>query len=198
MEAGIGFATHSGWAVSVTAGLDDAGHLRVVDRRRVELIAGDLPRQAYHEAAGLALDAAEELVARVDASIVAYARAVLRAAREGGAGVSIAGVAVLGEPREIPRVQIVLASHARMHACEGEQYRRGIVEAANELAVPALRIGPAQLARIERMLGWDVERTQRELATVRSVIGPPWQTDHKQAALAALGVLTLDREADEE
>jgi hypothetical protein len=191
MEAGVGFATHSGWAVSVTAGLDDAGHLRVVDRRRVELITDDLPRQAYHAAAGLGLDAAEELVAQVDASILVYARTALAAVREAGAGVSIAGVAVLGEPREIPGVQVVLASHARMHASEGEQYRRGIVEAANELGVPALRIGPAQLGRIEHVLRWDVERTRRELVAVRTDIGPPWQNDHKQAALAALGVLTV-------
>jgi hypothetical protein len=198
MEVGVGFASHSGWAVSVTAGLDAGGHLCVVDRRRVELMADDLPRQAYHEAAGLALDAAEELVARVDAAILEHARAVLAAVQDAGAGISIAGVAVLGEPREIPRVQVVLASHTRMHACEGEQYRRGIIEAANELGVPALRIGPAQLARIERVLGWDGERTQRELAAVRSVIGPPWQTDHKQAAVAALGVLMLDGEVDKE
>jgi hypothetical protein len=28
VEAGVGFSTHSGWAVAVTAGIDDAGHLR--------------------------------------------------------------------------------------------------------------------------------------------------------------------------
>jgi hypothetical protein len=190
MDAAVGFASHSGWAVSVTAHLDEAGHLRVLDRRRVELIAVDLPRQAYHAAAGLELDAAEQLVAQVDASILVHAREALTAVRAAGGGASIVGVAVIGEPREIPRVQVVLASHARMHASEGEQYRRGIIEAANELGVPALRVGPAQLARIERVLGWDAERTARELAAVRADIGPPWQADHKQAAMAALGALT--------
>ena len=70
------------------------------------------------------------------------------------------------------------------------------VARGNRLVVKDVKAGPAQLARTEGVLEWDVERTQRELAAVRTVIGPPWQTDHKQAALAALGVLTLDREVD--
>ena len=66
------------------------------------------------------------------------------------------GVAVVGQPREIPGVAVVLASHARMHACEGEQYRRGIVEAANDLGLPVLRIGPDELtARTTELLELD-------------------------------------------
>src|SRR5262245_53826234 len=129
MQAAVGFATHSGWAVAVTAGVDDDGHLHVVDRRRVTLIDDDVPRQAYHAAKDLDADAAEALVARVDASIVHRARAVLReiVAHTSGAstsgastsgastsGASMVGVAVVGEPREIPEVAVVLASHARM------------------------------------------------------------------------------------
>jgi hypothetical protein len=98
---------------------------------------------------------------------------------------------VVGEPREIPAVAVVLASHARMHASEGEQYRRGIVEATNELGVPAMRVGPAERARVTKILDWDPERTDRELAAVRAEIGPPWQNDHKQAAMAALAAAYL-------
>ena len=53
MQAAVGFSTHSGWAVAVTAGVGDDGHLAVVDRRRVTLISDDLPRMAYHAAAEL-------------------------------------------------------------------------------------------------------------------------------------------------
>ena len=70
---------------------------------------------------------------------------------------AIVGVAVVGRPRDIPGVAVVLASHAGMHACEGEQYRRGIVEAANDLGLPVLRIGPDQLGTArttEQLLEW--------------------------------------------
>jgi hypothetical protein len=189
VEAAVGFATHSGWAVAVTAGVGDDGHLAVVDRRRVTLLGDDLPRMAYHAAAELDADAAERLVASVDASIADYARDVV-VELVAAADVAVAGVAVVGRPREIPSVAVVLASHARMHASEGEQYRRGIVEAANDLGLPVLRIGPDELtARTTELLGWTPERTEQELAAVRAALGAPWQTDHKQAALAALALL---------
>ena len=189
MQAAVGFSTHSGWAVAVTAGVGDDGHLAVIDRRRVTLLGDDLPRMAYHAAAELDADAAERLVASVEASIADHARDVvgeLVAAPD----VAVEGIAVVGRPREIPAVAVVLASHARMHACEGEQYRRGIVEAANDLGLPVLRIGPDELtARTTELLEWTPERTEQELAAVRVALGAPWQTDHKQAALAALTLL---------
>jgi hypothetical protein len=190
MEAAVGVATHSGWAVAVTAGLDEDGRLAVLDRCKVTLIDEDLPRMAYHAAADLDPAAADRLVASVDASIVECSRAVLRDLVASGGSASVTGVAVIGEPRHIPSVPEVLASHARMHASEGEQYRRGIVEAANDLELPVLRIGADALSsRVTDVLGWTAERTERELAAVRATLGPPWQADHKQAALAALVVL---------
>ena len=189
MQAAVGFSTHSGWAVAVTAGVGDDGHLAVVDRRRVTLISDDLPRMAYHAAAELDADAAEQLVASVEASIADHARAVV-GELVSAPDVAVEGIAVVGQPREIPGVAVVLASHARMHACEGEQYRRGIVEAANDLGLPVLRIGPDELtARTTELLQWTPDRTGQELAAVRTALGAPWQTDHKQAALAALTLL---------
>jgi hypothetical protein len=173
----------------VTAGVGDDGHLAVIDRRRVTLLGDDLPRMAYHAAAELDADAAERLVASVDASIADHARAVVGELAS-APDVAVEGVAVVGQPREIPGVAVVLASHARMHASEGEQYRRGVVEAANDLGLPVLRIGPDELtARTTELLGWTPERTEQELAAVRVALGAPWQTDHKQAALAALALL---------
>ncbi len=187
MEVVVGVSTHSGWAIAVTAGLDDGGHLRVVDRRRVELIDADVPRQAYHAAANLSPAAADALVARVDQSIAACARAELSAIVDASPGSRVVGVAVVGDPRDIPDVATVLASHARMHASEGEQYRRGVTEAAGRLGLPALRIGPAVLAgHVTDRLGWPTARIAQELAAVRAELGPPWQRDHKDAALAAL------------
>jgi hypothetical protein len=189
VQAAVGFSTHSGWAVAVTAGVGDDGHLAVVDRRRVTLIGDDMPRMAYHAAAELDADAAERLVASVEASISDHARAVVGELAS-APDVAVEGIAVVGQQREIPGVAVVLASHARMHACEGEQYRRGLVEAANDLGLPVLRIGPDELtARTTELLEWTAERTEQELAAARVALGAPWRMDHKQAALAALTLL---------
>jgi hypothetical protein len=194
VQAAVGFSTHSGWAVAVTAGVGDDGHLHVVDRRRVTLIDDDVPRQAYHAAKALDPDAAEALVARVEASIVARAHATLGELIAHAGDGPVIGVAVVGEPRAIPEVAVVLASHARMHACEGEQYRRGITEAADDLGLAVLRLGPAVLApRVTELLGWTPEAMQQELAAVRAALGPPWQSDHKEAALAAVAMVARSR-----
>ena len=190
MEAAVGFSTHSGWAVAINCGFDDAGHLRVTDRRRVELVDDNLPRQAYHAAAGLAVPAADAVVNRVDASILARARSALEEILASSDDLTVVRVAVVGEPRDIPDVATVLASHALMHACEGEQYRRGIVDAARGIGLPTLRIAPTELTtRLNAIIGWTPARTESELAAVRAEIGPPWQKDHKTAAMAALAAL---------
>ena len=190
MQAAVGFSTHSGWAVAVTAGVGDDGHLAVVDRRRVTLIGDDLPRMAYHTAAELDADAAEQLVASVEASIADHARAVV-GELVSAPDVAVKGIAVVGQPREIPGVAVVLASHApRCTRARASGTRRGIVEAANDLGLPVLRIGPDELtARTTELLQWTPDRTGQELAAVRTALGAPWQTDHKQAALAALTLL---------
>src|SRR5688572_8384663 len=43
-SATIGVADHSGWAVMITVGGDGA----LLDRRRVELVAEDLPKHPHH------------------------------------------------------------------------------------------------------------------------------------------------------
>jgi hypothetical protein len=176
--------------VAINCGLDEAGHLGVADRRRVELVDDDLPGQAYHAAVGLTPPEADAVVNRVDASILARAQHALAEILSSSQDLTVVGVAVVGEPRDIPDVATVLASHALMHACEGEQYRRGIVDAADGIGLPTLRIAPTELpARLNATIGWTPARTERELAAVRAEIGPPWRKDHKTAAMAALAAL---------
>ena len=191
LEVAAGFATHSGWAVAVVVGLADA-HLQVHDRRRVELVAPDLPRQAYHAAADLPASDGVEVVAAVDRSIAEHARRVLAAVRADlDRGLSLVAVGVVGRPRDIPDVATVLASHALMHASEGEQYRRGLAEAGDELALPVLRADPAGLEQAAAdAIGWGSSHLADEHTHLRSTLGPPWQRDHRHATAAALLALT--------
>jgi hypothetical protein len=190
-----GFATHSGWATAVVAGLVE-GHLHVHDRRRVELVSADLPRQAYHAAADLPAEEAADVVAAVDRSIAEHARAALTMIRAAVGDAprkeaSLVAVGVVGLAREIPDVPTVLASHALMHASEGEQYRRGLAEAAARLGLPVSRTDPKQVeADMAGAVGWSPSRLADEHARIRSALGPPWQKDHKEATAAALVALT--------
>ena len=183
----VGFAAHSGWAMAVVVGLVD-GHLRVYDRRRVELISPDLPRQAYHAAADLPAGEGRALVAIVDRSIAEHALDALSAIQTSVSEYSsLAAVGLVGHEREIPEMTAVLASHSLMHASEGEQYRRGLSKVAVELHLPVYRMGAERLGPdIAGLVGWSSARLADEHAQVRAAIGPPWQKDHKDASAAAL------------
>jgi hypothetical protein len=190
VDLALGFATHSGWAVAVVVGLVD-GHLRVYDRRRVELVSPDLPRQAYHAVAELPADEAGHLVAAVDASIMDRSIEAISTIRDSVSDGAVVVVGVVGPAREIPDLATVLASHALMHASEGEQYRRGVSTAADQLGLPVWRTESRLLtANIEDAVGWSPTRLADEHAQIRAVLGPPWRKDHKEAAATAVIALS--------
>jgi hypothetical protein len=174
----VGFSTHSGWAVAITCSLGAGGRLAVLDRRRAQLIGAGLPRQPYHAAEGLSPEEGDAIVSEVTTAIAESSRAFL----DELAGLSITAVAVVGRPREVPDVATVLASHARMHATEGELYRQGLVEAADALGLAAHRCDPDALPNPADF--------EAEWKAVRAVLGPPWAKDHKLAYLAARASLT--------
>jgi hypothetical protein len=195
VEVAAGFATHSGWAVGVVVGVVD-GRLQVCDRRRVELISPELPRQAYHAAVDLPAEQARRLVAAVDASIAECSAQALAVLREAASDAVVAAVGVVGAPRTIPDVAEVLASHALMHASEGEQYRSALSAAAAELGLPVRRVDARQLAAdVAHLPGWTASRLDDEHRRLRAVLGAPWQKDHKQAAEVALLALHPNQEA---
>jgi hypothetical protein len=186
VDVAVGFATHSGWAIAVAVGLVD-DHLQVYDRRRVELVAPDLPRQAYHAVADLPIEEARRIVARVDASILARSVDALSVIGEALGDHTVAAVGMVGPPRDIPDVETVLASHALMHASEGEQYRRAIAQAAAQLGLPVRRTDPRHLTSlVADTLSWSPDRLAAEQTQIRTTLGPPWQRDHKQATTSAL------------
>jgi hypothetical protein len=187
MRTAVGFSTHSGWAIAVVVALDGTA-VEVLDRHRVELIDQDTPRQAFHAAAGLPHDEAAALVEEVEAAIERGAGAVLDELL--AATPTLASVGIVGAPRDIPDVSTVLASHARMHASEGEQYRRALADVATARGLPVWR-GPSDAlhAAASTTTGWSASCLRDAVAAVRVALGPPWRQDHKQAMLAALASL---------
>jgi hypothetical protein len=88
----IGISDHGGWAVFVTV----AGDGTLLDRRRVELVDGDLPKIPHHsEGQALPLDEAVALVERVRLSAERHAKLCLDAVAKTVSGhISILGVAL--------------------------------------------------------------------------------------------------------
>ncbi|MFG1711227.1 hypothetical protein ACFLIM_49560 [Nonomuraea sp. M3C6] len=202
--AALGVKDHCGWAMLVAVGgVVEAP--QVLLRERVTLLADpSLPDQPYHAAAGLGIDAAGELIARVEHAARTAARDALgTAALElTKAGHDVLGVALdlgavgAGRMRLPDNLAEVLGKHHYLHGAEGQLYHEALMEAARDagLAVSrydfkALRdtatqvLGPGVVGRVDGL---------------RAQVGTPWTRDHKDAALAALLVLDAEEAASED
>jgi hypothetical protein len=151
----------------------------VLDRRRLALCGDALPRQPFHAVAEAgAPRRVIDAVADEAASAASAALADLTSAAAGTVpGVVIAGVGVLARPRDLPDdLDRVLASHALLHAAEGALYERALLQAAERAGLAAHVVDPRNVPTAE-------------IGALGRTIGPPWQKDHKLAAMAAFTVL---------
>ena len=194
VEVALGFRPHSGWAVGVVVGLGPV----VLGRHRLELPG---PTQPYHDAVGLPLAEAEELVAQ--ATTAAYERAAAALA-ELAAGHQVVGAAIVagaGTVREDVPLARVLAAHAMLHAAEGELYRDALADAADALGLPVTLIrrgtrrrsaGACSAATTRTCAAgspsWAGRSARRGLATTRTRSSPRsrcWSPDAAAAPAAA-------------
>jgi hypothetical protein len=187
-QVAIGFRAHTGWAVAVAlAGPPTAP--AVVDRRRLDLTDPEVPRQAFHAAAGLDAGAAEALVERAARTAETLAElAVCRLAEElRSAGHRLAGAGVvLGGGRRLGTIAQVLASHPAMHAAEGELYREVLLHAAAACGLPVTGVPERDLHdRATAVLGVPAPDLRRRMTELGRACGAPWAQDQKSAALAA-------------
>ena len=174
-----GFVARTGWAVVVVVDRSQA-RPRVLHRDRIELVR-DLPANVYHRAVELTLDEAEALVDAVrneaDAAAHAAVAGLIRVH-----GVTAVGV-VTGGTRLPDSLAPILASHALVHAAEGELYRDALIDAATDAGV-AVHLTPT--AALD---GDDLAPAREHLASLGRELGPPWRREQKDAALAAVAAL---------
>jgi len=176
MRTALGWRSHSGWAVLVAV-RGPSAFPQVLVRRRIELVDDSLPRQPYHAIAeeGLSLRAGEALIERVEKMARAAAVASTESVRD-ECGVDAVGV--VGRVRAVPdELEKILASHALLHAAEGDLYARALIDAATHVGLHALVLDPASI---------EIPAT---VADGGKALGPPWQKDHKLAASVALAAL---------
>jgi hypothetical protein len=189
-HAAIGIRAHSGWAAAVAVAGDLASP-EILDRRRISVVdqAAHGAAQPYHFARELSLNEAENHLALCAKRSRELAAKGLGDATETvrGSGYNVVGCAVLiSSGRAASDLAATLASHAMIHAAEGEFFRRAFVDACGELGIPVAKRRERELldgARLE--LRASPAMVKRQLTNIGRDLGPPWTQDQKNAALAA-------------
>ena len=192
--AAIGFSPHSGWAAMVVLG-GPAAAPSLLARSRVPLIDDHDPdsKQPYHAVEFLCV---EEATGRLDgymAVATGMAQAALRAQFEEfkGRDISVKAVGIVdSSSRKQVALPSILASHALIHAADGDHFRNALFVAAEQCRLQVCRIPAKGLeAHAAKSLRRPVGKI---LATVDQLgvgKGPPWGADQKKAALLAWTLL---------
>jgi hypothetical protein len=182
----IGFTVKSGWAAAIL--LDGLlASPRVVDSRRIDLSDPAIPesRQPYHAGFGTARGAGKELSRLVRGAQLFGRRAVgglIRQYQAGGYVLVGVGLVVgsLADPDTIAN------AHIRIHALEGQLFRRIVEDAATAHGLPCsiwrARDVYGVAARALKQNELSIRNTVQMLG--KTVTGP-WRTEQKAAALAA-------------
>jgi hypothetical protein len=191
----VGVDDHRGWANLVSVALH-GGRVVVVNRRRIELIHPRLPNQPHHhDAQGLALDEARDLLRRVTESIEESCRSALRALVEelDGRGYGPISMAVRAVPETPGDLGVVLGNQAASIAADAALYLRGLAGAAAELGVEVVPYRRRDVeASAARALGREPAELPAFLQSLGEGLGPPWRKEHRMAAAAAIGALVSE------
>ncbi len=171
-RAAIGVRMHSGWGALVAVS-NSAGTVEVIDRRRVTITASGTPgaNQPYHFAENLELPEAEKFLGICLAASKRLAFAAVQdvVGELRGRQYRVVGSAVLlARGRPLPPLSKILASHALIHAAEGEFFREAFSKACEglDLSVTGFR---------ERNLDECVQTTFGEAAgRMWQQISAPW------------------------
>jgi hypothetical protein len=178
MKTALGLSVHTGWAAGVV--LSPQG--KVAGRFRLDLGRDTEPMFVYHIAETAKNPAA--VVQRMRALAIASARSSFDAI---AAELAIDVCGIVTSNAKIPSsVEAILASHAAMHAAEGELFRAVLEEIATERGIAVRRVASKQLnAEAQRVLGLDDEGVAAWLKALGKGLGSPWAKDQRDAALVA-------------
>jgi hypothetical protein len=197
-NAAVGFRVHSGWAaaVAVCGPLDE---LFVADRRKILLVQefSYAYRQPYHTAENMPRKDGTRFIDHVQSDAKRLARSSLRTLKKELAARNckiVCSALLLASSCTLPELDRILASHALIHAADGELFRDSLQAACTLCSLPMEGIREKELlATASKELGVEVDALQRRLIALGKGLGPPWSHDEKFAALGAW--LTLARQA---
>jgi hypothetical protein len=179
----IGVSDHGGWAVFVTV----AGDGTLLDRRRVELVDGGLPKIPHHsEGQALPIDEAVALVERVQLSAERHAKLRLDDVAKTVSGrISILGVALRQCPVLPPTIAERIKDYLAQNVADWVMYRKALAAAAEARGwvvhwYDAKKVFDAASEALR------IKDLEAHFLQLRRSIGPPWGKDHKIAMAAAI------------
>ncbi|MBV9992420.1 MAG: hypothetical protein JOZ72_14155 [Alphaproteobacteria bacterium] len=181
--AALGVRAHSGWAAYVVLG-GDARAPDILGRGRMTLCDSAETKMPFHAAEPMAFARGEAFIAQCRAVAAKLADREIEGI---GAVVGCCVLAAAGKP--LPDLRTILASHALIHAAEGEFYRDAIAQACSRAGIAVTRIRERDVEAEAGHLGAWRER----LAAFGKTVGPPWTQDEKLASLGAWLVLAAKR-----
>jgi hypothetical protein len=156
-----------------------AAEPRFAGRREIDLLPPGLVAQPYHEAGGLDLAAAGQLIALVESAAELAAAAGLCALAAACPPGPVRAVAVVIKAVSVPGdLAGILRSHAWMHAAEGVLYRQAVLAGAAGCGWITHAVEQSALPAAEQVL-----------SGLGRVAGRPWRRLEKDAARAALALL---------
>jgi hypothetical protein len=164
VKQAIGISVHTGWGACVVVG-GTLAKPEIVANEVIQFLTGP-ERFCFHRAEEMTRDAAERWIAAVRIKALANARAALTPLVAQDVGMC----AIVAKNGAVPSLDEILASHPRMHTCEGFFYRDVLREAC---AISTHIVPPASL----------------DVSKVGKLAPPPWGRDQKLAALAAWAIM---------
>ncbi|MBV9541472.1 MAG: hypothetical protein JO167_09395 [Alphaproteobacteria bacterium] len=181
-KATLGVRSHSGWAAYVVL----AGNAEAPDilaRGRMTLCDPAIPgsKQPFHEAEPMPFAQAQKYIARCTASSAKLATKAIAAL-----GHDISACCVLtASGRPLPDLKGILASHANIHAAEGEFYRDAVAHACAKQNIAVRRVRERDMEAELQTLPISVNAAKAKLAEFGKALGSPWTADEKLSALGA-------------
>ena len=193
--AAMGLASHSGWAAAVVLG-GSPGDPQVLARSRVEMADPRSPksRQPYHAVEDLGVEEAARRLEGYMAVAERMAHAAIQALAEDASGrgyrAASAGILDSAGPKGSSLASI-LASHALIHAADGDHFRQALASAAQRSGLAVFRVRARDLeGKAEARLARPAPRLREVVNALGRQVGPPWGADQKRAALLAWLLLT--------
>lgn len=189
-QAALGFRAHSGWTALVAVSLEK-GSPTVLLRERPHLvnIFTYEYRQPYHTAEKRSSSEARNFVSRVrtEARLFSYRaiHSVQVNLQKRDYELKCCGL-LLASGRTLPSLPQILASHALIHAADGELFRQALLHASKRCGVESFTAKESEsIERAVHALRLQPKELQHRLTNLGHSFGSPWTQDEKLAALVA-------------
>ena len=189
-RAALGFRAHSGWTALVAISLEE-GSPAVLMRERPHLVKTFTYefRQPYHTAEKRPSSEADGFISRVRTEARDLSYQAIHSAQTSlykqGYELKCCGL-LLASGRPLPDLPQILASHALIHAADGELFREALLHASRRCGVTSFTARESELVdRAVNALHLQTNDLRHHLISLGRSLGSPWSQDEKFAALVA-------------